>query len=155
NAGISPKVNGKKSHVIDMSVDEWNNVMNVNLTGLFLVTRACLQSMCNRGWGRIVMIASQAARTRTVVPGAHYQASKAGTVGFAAVPAGKVPQYGTTVTCVAPGRIESDMTSEVGTETNKNIATTIPAGRMGLPEEVAAAVAYFTSDQANYSIGAI
>lgn len=155
NAGISPKVNGQKSLVMDMSLEEWNSVMAVNLTGMFLVTRTCLQSMRHRGWGRIVMIASQAARTRTVVPGAHYQASKAATVGFARVLAAEVAELGITVNCVAPGRIESDMTAVVDTTTNSNLANSIPAARMGVPEEVAEAVAYFTSERAGYSVGAI
>lgn len=106
-------------------------------------------------WGRIVMIASQAARTRTVVPGAHYQASKAGTVGFARVLAAKVAPHGITVNCVAPGRVESAMTAMVDIGTNGALANAIPAGRMGTPDEVAGAVAYFVSEQAAYSTGAM
>ncbi|WP_100694581.1 SDR family NAD(P)-dependent oxidoreductase [Advenella sp. S44] len=155
NAGISPKVNGQKSTVMDMSLEEWDKVMAVNLTGMFLVTRTCLQSMCHRGWGRIVMIASQAARTRTAVPGAHYQTSKAGTVGFARVLAAEVAQYGITVNSVAPGRIESAMTAAVDATTNSGLASSIPAARMGAPAEVAEAVAYFTGEHAGYSVGAI
>ncbi|HBP31606.1 MAG: SDR family oxidoreductase [Advenella sp.] len=155
NAGISPKANGQKSPVMNMSLEEWNSVMAVNLNGMFLVTRTCLQSMHNRGWGRIVMIASQAARTRTIVPGAHYQASKAATVGFARVLAAEVAQYGITVNCVAPGRIESNMTAAVDTTTNTSLASAIPAARMGAPSEVAEAVAYFTSEHSGYCVGAI
>ncbi|KNY06767.1 MULTISPECIES: SDR family oxidoreductase [Achromobacter] len=155
NAGVSPKTNGRKRLVSEMPLEEWNRVLAVNLTGMFLVTQACLQTMVQGDWGRIVMIASQAARTRTVVPGAHYQATKAGTVGFARVLAAEVAPHGITVNCVAPGRVESDMTAMVDPGTNSALANAIPAGRMGTPQEVAGAVAYFVSEQAAYSTGAI
>lgn len=155
NAGISPKTDGKKRKIIDMPLEEWNRVFAVNLTGMFLVTQACLPALQQRGWGRIVMIASQAARTRTQVPGAHYQASKAGMVGFARVLAAEVARYGVTVNCVAPGRIESDMTAAVDAQVNEEVARSTPIGRMGRPEEVADAVGYLASDAASYSTGAI
>lgn len=155
NAGISPKTDGHKRLVSEMPLEEWNRVLSVNLTGMFLVTQACLKTMSQSDWGRIVMIASQAARTRTVVPGAHYQATKAGTVGFARVLAAEVARHGITVNCVAPGRVESDMTAMVDNGINSALASAIPAGRMGSPEEVAGAVAYFVSEQAAYSTGAI
>ncbi len=155
NAGISPKTNGSKSPVKDMALEEWNRVMQVNLTGMFLVTKKCLSIMCEHTWGRIVMVASQAARTRTVVPGAHYQATKAGMVGFARVLAAEVAPFGITVNSVAPGRVESDMTAAVSADTNAGIAGAIPAGRMGKPQEVAAAVAYLVSPDSSYCTGAI
>nr|WP_236844424.1 SDR family NAD(P)-dependent oxidoreductase [Bordetella sp. 15P40C-2] len=155
NAGISPKTQGAKRKVIDMPLDEWQQVLAVNLTGMFLVTRTCLPAIQRQGWGRIVMIASQAARTRTHVPGAHYQATKAGMVAFARVLAAEVAPYGVTVNSVAPGRIRTDMTAAVSDTVNGNLASAIPAGRMGLPQEVAAGVAYLVSPDAAYSTGSI
>lgn len=155
NAGISPKTNGKKREIAEMPLDEWNSVLSVNLTGMFLVTQACLPAMKGRGWGRIIMIASQAARTRTHVPGAHYQATKAGMVAFARVLAAEVARDGITVNSVAPGRIRTDMTAMVSAELNSSLASSIPAGRMGEADEVAGAVAYLTSAEAGYSTGAI
>lgn len=155
NAGISPKTNGKKRDIADMPLAEWNSVLAVNLTGMFLVTQVCLPAMKAHGWGRIVMIASQAARTRTHVPGAHYQATKAGMVAFARVLAAEVARDGITVNSVAPGRIRTDMTAVVSADVNGSLASAIPAGRMGEPEEVAAAVAYLVSAEAGYSTGAI
>jgi 3-oxoacyl-[acyl-carrier protein] reductase len=155
NAGISPKFNGQKREIADMPLDEWNRVLNVNLTGMFLVTQACLPTMKRQGWGRVVMIASQAARTRTHVPGAHYQATKAGMVAFARVLAAEVARDGITVNSVAPGRIRTDMTAAVSAEVNGTLSGSIPAGRMGEPEEVAAAVAYLVSAEAGYSTGSI
>ena len=155
NAGISPKLNGTKRDVIDMPVEEWSRVIDVNLTGTFLITQSLLRPMIDKRWGRVVMIASQAARTRTKVPAAHYQASKAGMIGLARVLAGEVAKFGVTVNSIAPGRVESEMTSKVSSAANAKIAEDTPAGRMGKPKEVAGAVAYLCSEDASYSVGAI
>jgi 3-oxoacyl-[acyl-carrier protein] reductase len=155
NAGISPKHGGRKSPVADMAFEEWRRVLDVNLSGTFLVTQTCLPALTAHGWGRIVVITSQAARTRTPVPGAHYAATKAGLTGFARVLAAEVAAAGVTVNCVAPGRIESDMTAAVGGELNTTLAQAIPLGRYGTAEEVAGAVAYLASDDASYCTGAI
>lgn len=153
-AGISPKHQGRKRPVAEMPTDEWQRVLAVNLTGSFWVTRACLPALCVHGWGRIVMVTSQAARTRTPVPGAHYAASKAGLTAFARVLAEEVADRGVTVNCVAPGRIESAMTGMVPGNVNEGHAKTIPAGRLGTVDEVAATVAFLVSDDAGYLTGA-
>lgn len=155
NAGISPKHEGKKRLVIDMPVEEWRRVLEVNMTGTFMMTKACLPPMMANGWGRIVMITSQAARTRTPVPGAHYQATKSGMTGLARALAGEVASYGITVNCVAPGRVESEMTAAVDPAVNARLAELIPVGRMGKPEEVAGTVAFLVSTDASYSTGAV
>src|SRR5574343_13810 len=155
NAGISPKFEGKKRNVIDIPSEEWQRVIQVNLTGPFLITQKALPPMQAQGWGRIVMIGSQAARTRTKVPSAHYQASKAAMVALARVLAAEVAPDGITVNSVAPGRIATDMTQQVSAAENAAIAQATPVGRMGSPEEVASAVAYLCSDSAAYVCGAI
>lgn len=155
NAGISPKHDGRKRAVADMAFEEWRRVLDVNLSGTFLVTRACLPALTAHGWGRIVIITSQAARTRTPVPGAHYAATKAGLTGFARVLAAEVAAAGVTVNCVAPGRVESAMTAEAGGELNATLAQAIPLARYGTAEEVAGAVAFLASDDASYCTGSI
>jgi len=154
NAGISPKHNGRKKNVDEMAIEEWIKVIDVNLTGTFRVVQQCLPVMKENRWGRIINITSQAARTRTVVPGAHYSASKAGITGLSRVLAGEVATWGVTVNCVAPGRIESQMTQAVGESVNSQVATMIPLGRLGLPNEVASAVAYLASQDSSYITGA-
>ena len=153
NAGISPKHQGKKKNVVDMDLDEWIRVIDTNLTGTFRVTKHCLPVLMANRWGRIINITSQAARTRTPVPGAHYSASKAGITGLARVLAGEVAAWGITVNCVAPGRIESQMTQAVTTDTNADLAQLIPLGRLGTPKEVAGAVAFFASKDSTYITG--
>lgn len=154
NAGISPKQNGRKKHVHEMPVEEWLQVIDVNLTGTFRMMQQCLTVMKQNRWGRIVSITSQAARTRTVVPGAHYAASKAGITALSRVLAGEVASWGITVNCVAPGRIESEMTKEVGKDVNAQVVNSIPIGRLGAPDEVASAVAFLASKESSYVTGA-
>lgn len=153
NAGISPKHQGKKKNVAEMDLEEWIRVIDTNLTGTFRVTQACLPVMMANRWGRIINITSQAARTRTPVPGAHYSASKAGITGLSRVLAGELANCGITVNCVAPGRIESHMTQAVAGDTNADLAKLIPIGRLGTPQEVAAAVAFFASQDSTYITG--
>lgn len=153
NAGISPKHQGLKKKVIDMDLAEWIRVIDTNLTGTFRVIQACLPALIANRWGRIINITSQAARTRTPVPGAHYSASKAGITGLSRVLAGELAADGITVNCVAPGRIESQMTQAVASDTNADLAKQIPIGRLGLPQEVAAAVAFFASLDSTYITG--
>lgn len=153
NAGISPKHDGRKKQVDEMDLQEWIRVIDINLTGTFRVTQQCLPVMKQNRWGRVISITSQAARTRTPVPGAHYAASKAGITGFSRVLAGEVAKWGITVNCIAPGRIESDMTQAVSGAVNGELAALIPIGRLGKVEEVAGAVAFFASHDSSYITG--
>ncbi|MDB6003002.1 MAG: hypothetical protein JWP52_4701 [Rhizobacter sp.] len=153
NAGISPKHQGVKAPIESMAEDEWRKVLDINLTGAFLCSRACLPHMKAKGWGRIVNIASQAGRTRSDIAGAHYAASKAGMMGLARTLAGENGKDGITCNSIAPGRIETPMAAEAGAAVNAAYLTRIPVGRLGTTDDVAAAVAFLASDEAGFISG--
>ena len=153
NAGISPKHQGKKRQFVDIPLNEWQRVLDINLTANFLITHICLAPMMHHKQGRVINITSQAARTRTPIPGAHYAASKAAIAGYTRVLAGEVAQYGITINCIAPGRIESKMTQEVGDSVNAELAKSIPIGRLGKPQDVASVVEFLVSESASYLTG--
>lgn len=154
NAGISPKRDGKKIFIRDTDLDQWNQVLAVNLTGTFLLCRAATPKMQERGWGRVVNISSQAARTRADIAGAAYAASKAGMIGLSRVLASEVGRDGVTVNCIAPGRIESPMAAMAGAEANREYVTRIPVGRIGTAGDIGATVAFLASDEAGFITGA-
>lgn len=154
NAGISPKHNGIRASIEETSLDEWQRVIDINLTAAFLVIKSVLPSMKANAWGRIVNMASQAGRTKSMVAGSHYSASKAGLIGFTRTLAGEVGPFGITANAIAPGRIDTPMASEAGADVNARYTSTIPVGRIGTPDDVAAAVAYLTSEEAGFVTGA-
>lgn len=154
NAGISPKVEGRPRRIRDMPLEEWNRVLAVNLTGAFLVSQTCIPPLRARRWGRIVMMTSQAARTKSQVAGAHYAASKTGLMGFARSLAVELGPDGITVNSVAPGRIDTPMAQGAAAGMNDAFLAQIPLGRLGTPEDVAEVVAFLASDAAGYLTGA-
>lgn len=153
NAGISPKHDGKRAPIDETSLEEWQAVIDINLTACFLIVKAALPSMKANRWGRIVNMASQAGRTRSQVAGSHYSASKAGLIGFTRTLAGEVGPFGITANCIAPGRIDTPMASEAGSEVNARYVGTIPVGRIGTPDDIGAAVAYLASEEAGFVTG--
>ena len=157
NAGIAPRVNGKKALVEDTPLDIWNSAITTNLTGTFLVTRAAIPLMKRNRWGRIINMSSRAGRTRSNLAAAYYAASKAGVLGFARILADEVGPFGITVNSVAPTRIATPMALTVadpGKIDAEFIAET-PMGRIGLPADVSATVAFLASDEASFISGAI
>jgi len=156
SAGILPRVNGRNPTVADMPLDLWNATIAVNLTGPMLMAQACLPAMKRGGWGRIVTISSRSGRMRTF-GNAHYSASKAGLFGLSRILAGEVGSDGITVNCIAPSRVDTELNSEMpGNEVTLQAALKeTPMGRIGLPEDIAAAVAYLASDAAGFVTGAI
>ncbi|QIE47770.1 SDR family oxidoreductase (plasmid) [Pseudohalocynthiibacter aestuariivivens] len=155
NAGISPKHDGKRAPVQDTDLAEWQAVIDINLTAAFLICKAALPDMRARKWGRIINMASQAARTRSTVAGSHYAASKAGLIGFSRTLAGEVGIDGITVNCIAPGRIDTPMAATVSVAINAAYVQTIPVGRIGTTGDVAHAVAYFASAEAGFVTGTV
>ena len=155
NAGVSPKHGGKRANVDKIELSEWQLVLDINLTAAFMICRSLLPGMKDRQWGRIINIASQAARTGSKVAGAHYAASKAGLIGFSRTLAGEVGSDGITVNCIAPGRIQTPMAATAGSGVNDAYVQTIPVGRIGTAGDVAHAVYYLASDQAGFVTGTV
>jgi 3-oxoacyl-[acyl-carrier protein] reductase len=152
NAGVSPKHEGKKNPVASLSTAEWRRTVDVNLSGAFFAARACIPDFESARWGRVISISSVAGRSRSDVVGAHYAAAKAGLVGFSRVLAVELAPLGVTVNCVAPGQIDTGMTNA---EANAAYLPRIPVGRIGSPQDIAAAVSYLASDDASFVTGAV
>ncbi|WP_404926267.1 3-oxoacyl-[acyl-carrier-protein] reductase [Mesorhizobium sp. ORM16] len=147
NAGIT-----KDGLFIRMSDDDWDAVLEVNLTAMFRLTRELTHSMMRRRNGRIINITSVSGITGN--PGqANYCASKAGMIGVSKSLAHEIATRGVTVNCVAPGFIESAMTDKLNDKQKEAIMATIPTRRMGTGVEVASAVVYLASNEAAYITG--
>ncbi|MBX9840799.1 MAG: SDR family oxidoreductase [Xanthobacteraceae bacterium] len=155
NVGISPKFDkaGNRVRTWTMTLDQWNTVMTVNVTAHFLCTRLHLPRMMENKYGRIVNIASYAARTAGYQAAVHYTTSKAAILGFTKSLAKEVAPYGILVNAVNPGRIETAMTRDVSQEINQAFVSQIPAGRLGLPTDIAKVALFLCSDLAGYMTG--
>lgn len=132
--------------------EDWQTVLDVNLTAGFRLARAALRGMMRARWGRIVAITSIVGQTGN--PGqANYAASKAGMTGMTKALAAEVAARNITVNCVAPGFIDTAMTQGLGDEQTARLAERIPAGRLGAPDDVACCVVFLASDEAAYITG--
>jgi NAD(P)-dependent dehydrogenase (short-subunit alcohol dehydrogenase family) len=149
NAGITVDKTVRK-----MTVDDWHAVLRVNLSGAFYMTKAVLEHMLERSFGRIVNISSLVGETGAVGQ-ANYAASKAGLFGFTKTLALEVARKGITVNCVAPGYTETDMVAAVPKDVLDRIVGGIPVQRLARPEEIARAVLFLTDDDAGYITGAV
>ncbi|MFV0492985.1 MAG: 3-oxoacyl-ACP reductase FabG [Pseudorhodobacter sp.] len=148
NAGIT-----RDNLFMRMSDEEWQSVLEVNLTSTFRLCRGVLRGMMKARWGRIVNISSVVGATGNPGQG-NYAASKAGMVGMSKSLAYEVASRGITINCVAPGFIATAMTEKLNEDQKGKILTQIPAGRMGDAEEIASAVLYLSSPEAGYVTGA-
>ncbi|MCY4033610.1 MAG: beta-ketoacyl-ACP reductase [Hyphomicrobiales bacterium] len=135
-----------------MSDEQWNEVLTVNLTAPFLLTRALLRGMIKRRWGRVMFMTSVVGFTGN--PGqANYTASKAGLSGMARSLALEVAARNITVNCIAPGFMETPMTAGLSEEQSGAILARIPQGRMGSGGDIGAVAAYLASEEAGYTTG--
>jgi 3-oxoacyl-[acyl-carrier protein] reductase len=135
-----------------MKDEEWDRVIDANLSSAFKLMRACIRPMIKNKWGRIINISSVVALTGN--PGqANYSASKAGLIGLSKSIAREVASRGITINVIAPGFIETDMTKDLTAEQQEKLLQQIPAGRMGQATDIAAAVQFLASDYAGYITG--
>jgi 3-oxoacyl-(acyl-carrier-protein) reductase len=149
NAGIT-----RDNLFMRMSDEEWQSVLDVNLTSTFRLCRGVLRGMMKARWGRIVNISSIVGATGNPGQG-NYAASKAGVVGMSKSLAAEVASRNITVNCIAPGFIATAMTDKLNDEQKARILTQVPAGRMGEVQDIAAAVLYLASAEAGYVTGAV
>jgi len=135
-----------------MSDEDWQRVIDVNLTAGFRLARSCLRAMMKKRWGRIIAVTSIVGATGS--PGqANYAASKAGMTGMTKALAQEVASRGVTANCIAPGFIDTEMTAALPEDRKTEILGAIPAGRMGLAEDVAGCAVFLASGEASYITG--
>lgn len=147
NAGIT-----RDNIFMRMSDEEWSSVLDVNLTSTMRLCKGVIRGMMKSRWGRIINITSVVGTTGN--PGqANYAASKAGMLGMSKSIAYEVASRGITVNCIAPGFISTAMTDKLNDDQKAQILGQVPAGRIGDPDEIAAAVTYLASPEAGYITG--
>ena len=149
NAGIT-----RDKSFLKMSRQMWDEVLGVNLTGTFNITHAFLNGMLENGWGRVINIASIVGQMGNFGQ-ANYAVTKGGLIAFTMSLAREVARKGVTVNAVAPGFIETDMTKGMPPMALQNVQAITPIGRLGKPEEVAAAIVFLANPAASYITGQV
>lgn len=147
NAGIHQHLT-----IDQLSLEDWDKVMTVNMDSAFLLTKGVLPYMKEKGWGRIVNMSSLSGFAGTTVE-CHYAASKAGLIGLTKATALEVASYGITVNAISPGSIETDMLDLKSEEDRRRRVAPIPVGRIGQPEDIAHAVLFLVSPKASFVTG--
>ncbi|NQD38905.1 3-oxoacyl-ACP reductase FabG [Permianibacter sp. IMCC34836] len=147
NAGIT-----RDNLLMRMKDDEWDSIINTNLSSIYRLSKACLRSMMKARWGRIITIGSVVG-TMGNAGQSNYAAAKAGVIGFSKALAREVGSRGITANVVAPGFIETDMTHALSEEQKEKLSTQIPLAKLGQAEDIAAAVGFLASEAAGYITG--
>jgi 3-oxoacyl-[acyl-carrier protein] reductase len=149
NAGIT-----RDGLAMRMKQSDWDLVLKINLTGAFLCSQAVLPTMMKNRWGRIINIASVVGQAGSAGQ-ANYAASKAGLIGVTKTLAQEMASRNITVNAIAPGYVDTDMTKVLPEEVRAKILAGVPLGRMGKPEDIAAAVKFLASEDAGYITGQV
>lgn len=147
NAGIT-----RDNIMLRMKDDEWDSVLNTNLTSVYRVVKGCLRGMTKARWGRIISVSSVVASMGNAGQ-ANYAAAKSGMEGFTRALAREIGSRNITVNCVAPGFIDTDMTSGLPEEQKAALQAQIPMNRLGRPEEIASVVGFLASEGGAYVTG--
>ncbi|MEC8530582.1 MAG: 3-oxoacyl-[acyl-carrier-protein] reductase [Pseudomonadota bacterium] len=147
NAGVT-----RDNLSVRIKDEDWRQVIDVNLTATFRLSRSVLRAMLKARWGRIVNITSIVGVTGNQGQ-ANYSASKAGIIGMSKSIASEVASRGVTVNCIAPGFIDTAMTESLSDEQRVKLTETVPAGRLGIPEDVANCAIFLASEEASYVTG--
>ena len=150
----SAGITGPNTTVIQYPVDAWKQVLDINLTGVFLSNRAVAPGMVKRGWGRIVNIASVAGKEGNPNASA-YSASKAGVIGLTKSLGKELATSGVLVNCVAPAVVKTELFSQMTEQHIQFMLSKIPMGRFGTPDEVAAMVSWLCTEDCSFSTGAV
>ncbi|SUZ51141.1 uncharacterized protein METZ01_LOCUS3995 [marine metagenome] len=147
NAGVT-----RDNLLMRMSEDDWNTVLNINLKAAFIAIKAAARTMMKQRNGRIINISSVVGLMGNAGQ-VNYAASKAGLIGLTKSTARELASRGITANCIAPGYVATDMTNELGDEVRQSLNEKIPLGRIGQVEDIAYAVAFLASDEAEYITG--